>query len=296
MEIRNSYPDEEIRQLTFSRYIKVSSLVDLLNGKIFIPSFETLRNADPQELGAPGYSVDFLERDFFNHSDGEREQQWLQKRWEERLGTKFRAVGDVKDRMLFMEWIRELAHRRCTWCWFVSLDDTEESVAMWNLYARDGVLIKTNWKAIEETLKSQSQYEAGLFKVDYVRVGGHEEKFKSAENLKKPYLFKSKGYKHEQEMRIVFSNQGRWMHPGIVLDIDAKRLIKWMTFSPYLSRPEVESLKHLLFAGTSSERQPLLPGVVIEHSQRDLNEKMPESFFAPRNESPDDIPASLKVL
>ena len=49
MEIKNytGQTDEDIKRLTFSRYIKISSLVDLLNGNIFVPSVETLRKADP---------------------------------------------------------------------------------------------------------------------------------------------------------------------------------------------------------------------------------------------------------
>jgi hypothetical protein len=295
LENRTACADEDIRRLTFSRYIKISSLVDLLNGKLFVSSFETLRKADPQELDVPAYSFDFLEREFFNNPTFEQEQNWLQRRWEERIGTRFREVEDLKDRVLFMEWIRELAHRRCTWCWFVSLDSTEENVAMWNLYAKDGVLVKTNWKAIQDALADQPEYEAALFKVNYVRVGEHDENFKSADNLNRPYLFKSKGYKHEQEMRVLFSKQGHWLHPGITLRIDPKKLIKWLTFSPYLSSAEVESLKHILY-GTDAERTPLLPGVVIDHSQRVLEEQMPESFFVPHNESPADFPLSIKTL
>jgi hypothetical protein len=75
--------------------------VDVLNGKIFVPSFETLCKADPQELDVLAYSFDFLEREFFNNPTFEQEQQWLQRRWEERIGTKFREVEDLKDRVLF---------------------------------------------------------------------------------------------------------------------------------------------------------------------------------------------------
>src|SRR6266853_1054818 len=170
MEIKNYTPctDENIERLTFSRYIKISSLVDLLNGKIFIPSFETLRKADPQELGIPVYSFAFLEREFFNHPNFEQEQGWFEQRWEQRIGTTFRDVDDLRERILMEEWINELSRRRCTWCWFVSLDGTEESMAMWNLYAKDGALIRTRWKAIQDTLANESRYEAGLFKIEYV--------------------------------------------------------------------------------------------------------------------------------
>ena len=157
-------------------------------------------------------------------------------------------------------------------------------------------MIKTSWKAIQDTLAGESAYEASLFKVNYVQVGEHDEKFKSTDNLSRPYLFKSKGYKHEQEMRIVFSKQGYWLHPGITLQVDPKKLIKWLTFSPYLSNSEVESLKQVLYSNDGVERTPILPGVVIEHSQHVLEEQMPESFFAPLNESPKDIPSSIKTL
>ena len=76
MELKNytHYTHEDIGRRTFSRYVKISSLVDLLNGNIFIPSFEIVRKADPQELGIPAYSYAFLERDFFNHANFEQEQ------------------------------------------------------------------------------------------------------------------------------------------------------------------------------------------------------------------------------
>ena len=94
----------------------------------------------------------------------------------------------------------------------------------------------------------------------------------------------------------MFSKEGHWLHPGITLQLDAKKLVKWLTFSPYLSDTEAKSLKQILYGNGGVERKPLLPGVVIDHSQRVLEEKMPESLFAPRNESPADIPASIKTL
>lgn len=291
MEIKNytQYSDEDIGLLTFSRYVKISSLGDLLNGKIFIPSFDIVRKADPQELGIPAYSYAFLERDFFNHSNFEQEQSWLEQKWQERIGTAFRDVGEVRERMLLEQWIYEIGRRRCVWCWFVSSDSTEHSAAMWNLYARDGVLIRTTWKAIQDTLADESRYEAGLFKVEYVSVGDHDERFSSSENLRRPFLFKSKGYKHEQEMRIVFQDEGKWVHPGIELSIDYKKLIKQLTFSPYLSRPEVKSLRRIVPSQS-------LPGVVIDHAQHGLEEPFPTYFEAPSDESPSTFPASIKTL
>ena len=289
METRNytSCPDEKIRLLTFSRYLKISSLLDLLHGTAFIPTFETLRKSDPQELGIPAYSVAWLERELFNIGEFEQAQPWLQRQWEKRIGTEFREVEDLRERLLMEEWLGELGRRRCTWCWFVSFDCTEESVAMWNLYAKEGVLIKTTWAAIQDSLPTESSYEAALFKVEYVSVGDHDEKFKLPDNLRRPFLFKNKGYKHEQEMRIVFQDQGKWLHPGIQLPVDAKKLIKGLTFSPYLSDVEFKSLRRLI---------PALPGVVIEHSQRSFEEKLPAYFDAPVNELPDDLPDPIKKL
>jgi hypothetical protein len=289
MEIRNytSCPNEKIRLLTFSRYTRMSSLLDLIHGKAFIPSFETLSKSDPQELAIPAYSNDFLERDLFNISKFQEAQPWLQQRWENRVGIEFRGVGDLNDRLLMEEWFAELGRRRCTWCWFVSFDCTEESVAMWNLYAKEGVLIKTTWAAIQDSLPSESPYEAALFEVDYVSVGDHDEKFKLPDNLRRPFLFKSKGYKHEQEMRIIFQDQGKWLHPGIQLPVEPKKLIKQLTFSPYLSDVEFKSLRRLL---------PALPGVVIDHSRRGFEEKLPAYFDAPLNESPADLPGPIKTL
>src|SRR4029453_2406519 len=102
MEIENYTvcTDENIERLSFSRYVKSSSLVDLLNGKIFIPSFDIVRKADPQELGIPAYSYAFLEREFFNHSNFEQEQSWLEQKWEQLIGTAFRDVGEVREKML----------------------------------------------------------------------------------------------------------------------------------------------------------------------------------------------------
>ena len=201
--------------------------------------------------------------------------------------------------MLLEQWIHELGRRRAVWCWFVSPDSTEHSVAMWNLYAKDGVLIRTTWQAIQDTLANESRYEAALFEVQYVSVGDHDERFNSPENLRRPFLFKSKGYKHEQEMRIVFQDEGKWMYPGIELSIDYKKFIKQLTFSPYLSGPEFESLRRLVrryLPSAPDMREDSLPGVVIDHAQHNLEEPLPTYFEAPVNESSSALPASIKTL
>jgi hypothetical protein len=165
MKIQNftKNPDDKIQRLTFSRYIKISSLVDLLHGKALIPTFETLRKSEPQELGISAYSHMGLAREMFNRLEFQQAELWLEQRWEERFGIGFSPVDEVRDEVLMSEYLLELGKRRCTWCWYFSCDGAEESVAMWNLYAKEGVLIKTTFKRIERAIISR-RYEGGLFK------------------------------------------------------------------------------------------------------------------------------------
>jgi hypothetical protein len=111
--------------------------------------------------------------------------------------------------MLAETWLKELAVRRCVWCWNKA---DEHSHALWKLYGQRGVAIQSRVEGVKEALSGYVTLQGLVSLVDYSLprgfYTGHEINV-AMKMLDKcfrpfPYLFKDAGYRYEQEVRFVF--------------------------------------------------------------------------------------------
>src|SRR4051812_1122771 len=95
------------------RYIRLSSLLMLLVGKVFIPTIDTLRRDDPAEAR----TLCLLTRKRFE-SLGEEDRECLLRHATRAESTLIRSKSDDAPRVFANIWRREIGKRRCAWCWY----------------------------------------------------------------------------------------------------------------------------------------------------------------------------------
>ena len=113
------------------RYMNLQAFMTLLAGRVFIPSVKKLQETDPLESLLPSECIpDFPQQCL--RLQKEENADWLD-RPEKQLPKTTNQGGDIQRR--FEVWLRELAVRRCIWCWY---GDSEESMGLWNSYGPRG--------------------------------------------------------------------------------------------------------------------------------------------------------------
>ncbi len=122
-------------------------------------------------------------------------------------------------------------------CWHCS---DYESAAMWKLYSRerDGIAIKTDFKAMKDSLTCHESVYVGT-----VRYVDYENTFIDESNIFSAYLSKRKSFEHESEVRALIqdipSSDGavdlsRDIHEiGTYLSVNISALIKEVVIAPY---------------------------------------------------------------
>jgi hypothetical protein len=126
---------------------------------------------------------------------------------------------------------------------------------MWQLYAKDGVLIETNAHRLE-SIQTPGESEAFLARIRYCEI---DDEFNQddIQLLARPYLFKLKCYGFEREARWVVTSPSGWT--GQPLPVDPKILIKKVRFSPFMPSGAAALLKEF--------SRPFLATDDIEQSQ-----------------------------
>lgn len=216
------------------RYMRLSTLLMLFRGKVFIPTIEELRQDDPVEAG---YLCPRTEAYFEKLS--ETDECWLLGRATENervIINNPRKNAQQKAKFFVTIWDRELARRRRIWCWHKG---NIESMALWNIYAREGVAIKTTPAQIKRAF--QPSVNTALIErvryVDNASSGGKDNHFM------RPYLFKQHCYKHEQEVRIILPRDPDELEEKSLLPINPKKLISEIRISPNLPRSEAAEVR-----------------------------------------------------
>ena len=214
------------------RYMRLSSLLVLLVGKVFIPTIDTLRKDDPAEAT----TLCRLTRNRFKTLTNEDRECLLGN------ATRPESKG-IKDnpedaqRLFANIWRREIGKRRCAWCWYAA---DIESMAQWHVYAKDGVAISSTPKRIRTAL-SEGVVDSGLIgRVRYDANPGDESTFL------RPYLIKKKYYQHENEVRVVLPVEPNRAAAGLVLPIEGRELISEIRISPLLPHGEALGLRSAL--------------------------------------------------
>jgi hypothetical protein len=151
---------------------------------------------------------------------------------------------DHDKQRLIEVWLRELAVRRCIWCWF---GDREESMGLWNSYGARGAAIVSSVSRIRRSFQGMLAHTCGT-SVGRVRyVGRREDDFPETGNdpdwLYRPYYFKHKCYSYEGEIRFVIDlYAGNTLRlGGDIFPIDPDELIEEVILSPQFKATDLQS-------------------------------------------------------
>jgi hypothetical protein len=222
------------------RYMKVSTLLLLMEGKAFFPSVKSLQQKEPLEA--------FLHCDEpwlitkLNKVGGNKTGQldeWLLKQGEE--WEKLQSDPMYNSHLLARLYIRELIKRRAAWCWHRS---DLESAAMWSIYANAGVAIGTSVECLQHALPASREFQiAEILYCD--RRTSSETRFNPelhSDYLHRPHLIKAVEFAHEREVRIVTYCQKET--PGVIVDcIDSPKMIQQIVISPLLPYEEAKAIE-----------------------------------------------------
>jgi len=211
------------------RYIRLSSLLNLLNGNVFVPTIKTLQEQDPNEAATCCKATQTC---FQTLSAGEKQMLLAYGTKQEQSFIELNPGADHWQSFASI-WLRELANRRCVWCWY---HGNIESMAQWHIYARDGVAIRTNPQLIRRAFSAASVDRGIMGSVIY------DDEQRTDELLfLRPYLQKQKCYQHEQEVRVVFPREPG-ATAGTKFPIDGRTLVDAIMLSPLFPADEAREL------------------------------------------------------
>jgi len=222
--------------------MKLSAFLLLLKGVAFIPLLRKLQETDPKEMRI---ATGLTEKELVLESAGfEGARHWLK---ENKLSLRFdrdRCTQNEHDDdgQLLDEWRYQLSARRCAWCWFDPRgwhSHPMDSMAMWNLYAREGVAIKTTLAGIVAAVQEPGLDIMVVSPVDY---GGLNTDLEFA---KRPFFFKSGSYDYEKEVRLVVRVNAEVVASGIKVRLDPTKLLdrEEVLISPYLQADEAHAIE-----------------------------------------------------
>jgi hypothetical protein len=210
------------------RYVRLSTLLLLMTKKhVFVPTIETLRKGDPLELTI----VCNKTAGYFKELDA-ASTKWLKSRRKRRSREP-----------LFTVWAREILWRRCAWCWH---EGNLESIALWHIYAREGVAICSTVQRLTDCLLANKRVKgAGIGRINYC---SRSEPFAGSEATKlPPYVIKDACYAFEKEVRVIFPTSKQHLG-GLTLELDPIGFIESIEISPYLPESEAVALRQLIQA------------------------------------------------
>ncbi len=229
------------------RYMRLSTFLMLLRGKVFVPTIGELRFGDPME--ARNLSVQT--RSYFDNIR-DNDHEWLLSRSSdsERLIIKdSRTEAHQRARTFIAIWDRELAQRRRVWCWHQA---DIESMALWHIYAKEGVAIQTTPARIKAAFDPYFVDTALIGRVRYV---DHARREGQDHHFMRPYLFKQRCYQHEREVRVVFPRDSEAPDERRLLPLDPRQLISSVRISPHIPRSEAVEIRRSLIQAWRSGDQ-----------------------------------------
>ena len=221
------------------RYMRLSTFLMLLRGKVYVPTIAELRHGDPLE------ATRLCQRtcEYFDHLT-ESDRDWLVAH-----GSEEGEKGILNDPETQPEqkacrfrhiWDRELAERRTIWCWHQA---KIESMALWHVYAREGVAVRTTPERLKSAFDPHFVHPALIGQVHYFDEGDQEG---ADHHFLRPYLLKQRCYQHEHEVRVVFPRNTDDPVRRRLLPIDPRKLISEVRVSPDIPRSEAAEIRRSL--------------------------------------------------
>jgi hypothetical protein len=138
------------------RYIKISTLLLLMEGKAFFPSIKSLQQQEPLEALLHCHvawlrtKLDEIAGNETDHLD-----RWLllqAEEWEKTQQERNREDPQYNSHLFSTLYIRELIKRRAAWCWHRS---DLESAAMWSIYGNAGVAVATSVEIFRDEYRGE---------------------------------------------------------------------------------------------------------------------------------------------
>jgi hypothetical protein len=217
------------------RYMKLSTFFQLLEGVIFIPSLEQLQKGDAKENWLPEKSPASVYRALSRHPEFKAARPFLLSAMTQLEQSRFGNGKSLPDQeVLAAVWLRELARRRCLWCWHRA---TSESMALWKIYGEQGIAIKSSLDRIRAALRFEGNLNVLAGPVDYRQPNFQTRAFTQNGFLFRPFLFKNAAYKYEREVRFVLKVAAQESSRFLV-SVDPHKLIDAIMVSPYIPSSE----------------------------------------------------------
>lgn len=290
------------------RYVPLRYLLLYLDGNIFIPSVEKLRQTDPFEGNFPLASSSF--NSAIQHRYGSNESKvddWLYQR---RCNKEERELMDQnkgqesfanhKAHILMTRYFEFIRKTRYAWCWFLG----PESAAMWSVYGKQGVAIGTTVGRISHTF-AKGDLDGAFGQMLYVEVtqgqvldldpGEPEDQ----EFMLQPHFMKRKEYASEKEVRFVAYGPENPKTGGMVLKtIEPNDWIQEIVFCPTFTCSESESLSKAVKRVAPNIRCRK-SDLLTSHDDNGYDENGPEAAMAETDrkswaDNTDGIPSFLK--
>ena len=220
------------------RYMRLSAFLMLLRGKVYVPTIAELRRGDPVE----SRSLCTRTREYFDDLP-EPDREWLLARANEHEKVAINhpdTEAREKARTFVRIWDRELAERRRIWCWHQA---DIESMALWHIYAKDGIAIKTTPTRMKHAFDSHFVDTALIGRVHYIH---HAREEALSHHFMRPYLLKQRCYQHEREVRVVFPRDSDNHEGPRLLPLRPRELISEVLISPHIPRSEAVEIRRSL--------------------------------------------------
>lgn len=284
------------------RYAPLRTLFSYLNGSVFIPSVEKLRQADPFEGEFPfeqwGFDKAMQER---YGSDLVDLKAWIRRelcsQWERKDIDRNGGDSDYAARIVGRRYFEFLRKTRFAWCWFLS---QSESAAMWNIYGNQGAAIATTVGKLGQFLaKTERDFVFGRMRYVHVDRGAirhlYPEDPQDRPFVLQPHFLKRREYESEKEVRFVTCGPENRESGGICLsDLDPKEWIEEIWLWPNLTLTEVLALKRpiaVLAPGIPCDRSDL---IMTEHKFATERSGIMEWAEHQWKECTDGVPRGLK--
>lgn len=223
------------------RYMRLSAFLSLISGRQFFPSLKVLQgSSDPTEgqLTSTHFSFVRALAAFASRPDlapwlHPSEIASIQAIHSAALNAPCPDLETVQRRLE-----ERLAETRAILCFH---GKPEEDMAMWQIYARDGVAIETTPHQLDAFAFPANSFPH-LAEVRYRDVGqfGDEEPISL---IARPYLFKLSCYGFEKEIRLAFVTEPTGS--GVTIQVNARKLIKSVRFSPFMHADEAKVIGDL---------------------------------------------------
>lgn len=240
---------------TLWRYMKLSTLLLLLEGKAYFPSVAQLRKGDPLEAALGDDFDKLLWKNLENGGMAREMYEFFEQKhkdWPEEFPES--GWGSIHSSVLGSLFASEVAQRRVAWCWFRS---DLESASMWSIYGHQGIAVKTTETLLRKALPTDIQVRIEeISYLDRRRLDqSYLEEIRNPDCLLMPYFAKAMEYETEREVRVVaFCPEGA--NGRMITNINPEVLIQEVVISPLLPLAESEAIEHFV-----AERLKTTPGI-----------------------------------